>query len=64
MDIGILKNTTITERVTTQLRVELFNALNHTQWLPPNRYVNQATFGVISAARDPRIIQFGLKVLF
>ena len=32
--------------------------------MPPNRYINQATFGVISAARDPRIIQFGFKVLF
>jgi len=64
IDLGILKNTPITERVTTQLRAEFFNVLNHTQWMPPNRYINQATFGVISAARDPRIIQFGFKVLF
>jgi hypothetical protein len=64
IDLGILKNTTITERVTTQFRAEFFNFLNHTQWMPPNRYINQSSFGVISAARDPRIIQFGLKVLF
>lgn len=63
-DAGILKNTAITERVNTQLRVEFFNFLNHPQWLPPNRFVDQAAFGVISSAKDPRIIQFGLKVLF
>ena len=59
-----MKNTAITERVNTQLRVEFFNFLNHPQWLPPNRFVDQASFGVISSAKDPRIIQFGLKILF
>jgi hypothetical protein len=63
-DVGILKDTSITERIKTQLRVEFFNFLNHPQWLPPNRNVDQAAFGVISSARDPRIIQFGLKVMF
>jgi carboxypeptidase family protein len=63
-DAGILKNTAITERINTQLRVEFFNFLNHPQWLPPNRFVDQGAFGVINAARDPRIIQFGLKILF
>jgi hypothetical protein len=63
-DIGALKNTAITERVTTQFRAEFFNFLNHPQWNPPNRYIDQASFGVISSARDPRIIQFGLKLLF
>ncbi|MEO8052039.1 MAG: carboxypeptidase regulatory-like domain-containing protein, partial [Acidobacteriota bacterium] len=64
IDLGILKNTPITERVTTQFRAEFFNVLNHTQWNPPNRFINQATFGVISSARDPRIIQLGFKILF
>ncbi len=64
LDFGLLKNTKITERVNTQFRAEFFNVANHPQWNPPNRYVDQATFGVISSARDPRIIQFGLKVLF
>jgi len=63
-DAGIMKNTAITERINTQLRVEFFNFLNHPQWLPPNRFFDQGTFGVISSAKDPRIIQFGLKILF
>jgi hypothetical protein len=64
VDVGILKNTAITERVTTQFRAEFFNFPNHPQWNPPNRFIDQASFGVVSSARDPRIIQFGLKLLF
>ena len=64
VDVGVLKNTAITERVTTQFRAEFFNVPNHPQWNPPNRFIDQASFGVVSGARDPRIIQFGLKLLF
>ncbi len=64
IDIGILKNTKITERVITQFRAEFFNFPNHAQWNPPNRFVDQAAFGQITSARDPRIIQLGLKVSF
>ncbi len=63
-DVGVLKNTSFGERFNTQLRVEFFNLLNHAQWLPPNRFIDQGAFGVISSAKDPRIIQFGLKILF
>ena len=53
VDVGILKNTGITERVTNQLRVEFFKFPNHPQWNPPNRFIDQASFGVVSSARDP-----------
>ena len=64
IDIGILKNTSITERINTQFRAEFFNFPNHPQWNPPNRFIDQAAFGQISSARDPRIIQFALKLTF
>ena len=64
VDIGILKNTRITEKVNSQFRAEFFNFPNHPQWNPPNRFVDQAAFGQVSSARDPRIIQFALKLLF
>jgi hypothetical protein len=63
-DIALMKNTRIGEKVNTQFRTEFFNAFNHPQWNPPNRFIDQAGFGVISSARDPRIIQFGLKLIF
>ncbi len=64
IDIGVLKNNRITERFTTQFRAEFFNFPNHPQWNPPNRFVDQAAFGLINSARDPRIIQLGLKLNF
>jgi Carboxypeptidase regulatory-like domain/TonB-dependent Receptor Plug Domain len=63
-DIALMKNTRIGEKVNTQFRTEFFNAFNHPQLNPPNRFIDQAGFGVISSARDPRIIQFGLKLIF
>jgi hypothetical protein len=73
MDFSIFKNFRITERITTQFRVEMFNVLNHPSFLPPldNEAVLNATgstannAGVIDAtSTDPRQIQFGLKVNF
>ena len=45
-------------------RAEFFNVFNHTNFNLPNRPVDIAAGGVISAAREPRLVQFGLKLLF
>jgi hypothetical protein len=62
-DLSLFKNTRITERVTTQFRAEAFNTFNHTNLdLPDN--VFGAGLGEIQSARDPRILQLGLKLYF
>jgi hypothetical protein len=75
-DISLYKNTKITERVSAQLRVETFNTFNHTQWATvtggisvpnPSTAVTTSTAGStgqVTATRDPRNIQLGLKILF
>lgn len=73
-DISLLKSTAITERVSVQFRAEAFNALNHANLgLPGSGFVagtdgknSSGSFGVISGTglRDPRLIQFGLKLRF
>ena len=75
-DISAFKNTRISERVTAQLRVETFNTFNHTQWATVNTVFNvpnpsqavtdatKGTVGQVSNTRDPRNIQFGIKLLF
>jgi hypothetical protein len=65
-DIAIEKKTRLTERFNTAFRAEFFNAWNHTQFLTPDgAFTNLgSTFGTVLKARDPRLIQFGLKVLF
>lgn len=59
-----------------QFRFETFNTFNHTQWdgintglgpPNPNTAVTEATrgtFGEVNSTRDPRTLQFGIKLLF
>jgi hypothetical protein len=43
-------------------RPELFNALNHPRFDPPNLHASSPFFGMIQAAEPPRII--GLRLQF
>ena len=66
--MGFFKNTQINERVNVQFRAEMFNIFNQTNFDNPNSNLSGADFGRIvqtnRVAGDPRIIQFGLKILF
>lgn len=67
-DMGFFKNTQITEGVSVQFRAEMFNIFNQTNFDNPSSNLSGADFGRIvqtnRIAGDPRIIQFGLKILF
>ncbi len=64
-DVGIQKFFAIREDVRLQFRTELFNAFNHAQFGHPNADTGSgANFGLVGGARSPRLIQFGLKLVF
>ena len=64
-DIGIFKNTNIGERYRLQFRAEMFNVFNHTQFFQPDGNVTDGTdFGRVKKAREPRLVQFALKLYF
>ena len=57
----------VTEKVRTEFRCDMLNAFNHTQWSSVDSYFNDAqgsTSGWITGARDPRFVQFLLRVPF
>jgi hypothetical protein len=70
MDVSLLKDTKLTEKVGMQFRAEFFNVLNHTNFNTPNLTVFSGsainpTAGQISAtATQSRQIQFGLKMIY
>lgn len=64
-DMAILKDTAITERLKMQFRAEFFNIFNRAQFLNPDGNISDGDeFGVVKRARDPRLIQFALKLNF
>lgn len=64
VNASLVKNTPLTESVKLQFRVEAFNLFNHPNFNLPDNFLGSPTFGQISSARDPRHLQFGLKLLF
>lgn len=64
VNASLLKNTRINERINLQFRAEAFNLFNHPNFDLPDNFLGSPTFGRITSARDPRHIQFGLKLLF
>ncbi len=71
-DFAIFKRTRFgsNERLGLELRTEFFNIFNRTQFAPPNTVcctANNQNFGVVTATApgtNPRLVQFGLKLLF
>jgi hypothetical protein len=48
-----------------QLRIDVFNTFNHTNFAAPDSTVGDATVGqVFSTSVDPRRMQFGLRLHF
>jgi hypothetical protein len=64
LDLSLFKNIKVTERVNMQFRTEAYNVFNHTNPSGVGTTFGLATFGHITSYRDPREMQFGLKLMF
>jgi len=64
VNASLVKNTALSERFNLQFRAEAFNLFNHPNFNLPDNFFPSPSFGRITSARDPRHIQFGLKLLF
>ncbi|MCU1314921.1 MAG: Oar protein, partial [Candidatus Acidoferrum typicum] len=64
-DFSVQKVTRMGERMHLEFRAELFNMFNHTQFLNPDGSITDgADFGRVKRTREPRQVQFGLKLFF
>jgi hypothetical protein len=64
IDAAVTREFRFAERATLQARGESFNVLNHPNFGGPNANLSSATFGQIRGARDPRILQASMKLIF
>jgi hypothetical protein len=65
LDWSMAKSFRISERFTTQFRGDFFDLLNNPHFNAPGSSVaGTSTFGKISSAGDPRIVQLSLRVRF
>jgi hypothetical protein len=70
LDMSLMKSAAVKERYTLQFRTEVFNVANHAQFSKVDGNISDGdvatggTFGKVLRARDPRLIQFALKLVF
>lgn len=75
VDASLIKQTSITERVKSEFRVEIFNVLNFNNYANPTVTATSGSFGIITSTRnginapgigygEPLNIQFAFKVSF
>ena len=65
VDMSVSHNFKLYERLVMQLRVDGFNVLNHPNFNAPSaQSYSSTTFGQVTTAQDPRILQGVLKFTF
>ncbi len=64
LDIALAKKFRIRETASLELRVDAFNAFNHTNFSNPDTTITDATFGQISNTAAPRILQVAAHLRF
>jgi hypothetical protein len=63
-DSALSRTFQVAERLGLMIRAEAFNTLNHPNWSNPTTSITSGQFGQITSFGSPRIIQFGMKLIF
>ena len=65
-DMAVYKDFHLYERASLEFRAEAFNVFNHTNFNNPGSSwtTTSTSFGVITSAKDPRVMEFALRLQF
>jgi hypothetical protein len=65
LDFAVHKIIAVREGTNLEFRTELFNVFNHTQFFSPDGNITDGgSFGQVSRAQDPRLIQMAVRLTF
>ncbi len=64
VNFSLMKRINLTEGMRVQFRTEVFNLFNHTNFRTLVTNFSASNFGSLTETDEPRVIQFGLKLLF
>jgi hypothetical protein len=64
LDLALVKQTKLQEKVNLEFRTEVFNFTNTPPLASPAVVLGNAGFRSITSAGDPRVIQFAMKLAF
>lgn len=63
-NLSLMKRTRLTENTKLQFRAEIFNLFNKANFRSIQTNYSSKDFGKLTETDDPRVIQFGVKLLF
>ena len=65
LDLAVHKLVAVRESMKLEFRAETFNVFNHTQFFNPDGNITDgSSFGQVSRAQDPRLIQLAVRLTF
>ena len=64
LDVSLVRGFAMAHGTMLQIRAESFNVTNHVNFGLPVGDLNSANFGRILSAGPPRLMQFGVKLMF
>ena len=64
VDLSLVRDFHLTGQTRLQFRAEVFNVANHANFGLPVADLNSSNFGRIFSAAPPRLMQFGIKLIF
>jgi len=64
IDLAVSREFRVREALSLHIRAESFNTLNHPNFGAPNANISSSSFGQITSAGAPRILQASMKLVF
>jgi TonB-dependent receptor-like protein len=64
IDLALSKTLAFTERVNLQIRTDMINAFNHTNFLGIQTGITTSNFGAFTSTRGARLVQFNARLTF